>query len=76
MVLDVAADVAQLLELRQGGDRGGAAGDEAAAAARQRLLQPGIGQRLGGVFLEGGARWWRAWAGSPAPHVMRFAGAA
>ena len=53
VVLDVARGVAQLLELRQRGDRGGAAGDEAGAAACQRLLQPGIGDGAMGVLLEG-----------------------
>ena len=54
VVLDVARDVAQPLELRQRGDRGGPARDEAGAAARQRPLQPGIGERAVGVLLEGG----------------------
>ncbi len=42
VVLDVARDVAELLELRQRGDGGGAARDEARPAAGERLLQPGI----------------------------------
>ena len=54
VVLDVACDVAKLLELRQRGDGGGAARDEAGAAARQCPLQPHVGQRAMGVLLEGG----------------------
>ena len=54
VVLDVARDVAELLEFRQCGDGGGAAGDEAGAAARERLLQAGIVEGAVGVLLEGG----------------------
>ncbi len=54
VVLDVAADVAQRLEFRQGGDRGGAALQEGTLGGAQRLLQPGIRQGAGGILLEGG----------------------
>jgi hypothetical protein len=54
VVLDVARDVAELLELRQRGDGGGAACDEAGAGTGERPLQPHVGQRAMGVLLEGG----------------------
>jgi hypothetical protein len=54
VVLDVARGVAELLELRQRGDRGGAARDEARAAAGEGLLQPRILEGAAGIFLESG----------------------
>jgi hypothetical protein len=54
VVLDVAADVAELFEFRQPGDGIRAALQEGALGGAERLLQPGIGQRAGGVLLEGG----------------------
>ncbi len=54
VVLDVARDVTELLELRQRGNGSGAAGDEAGAAAGKRLLQPSVVKRAVRVFLEGG----------------------
>ena len=54
VVLDVAADLAQPLELRQAGDGRGAAHQEGALGGAERLLQPGIRHGAGGVLLEGG----------------------
>ena len=52
VVLDVARDVAELLELRQIFHRRGAPGDETGPGAGERLLQPGIVQGAAGVALE------------------------
>ena len=54
MVLDVAADVAELFEFRQPRHRIGAALQEGALGGAERLLQPGIGQCARRVLLEGG----------------------
>jgi hypothetical protein len=54
VVLDVPPDVAQPLELRQGGHGGGAPGEERALGGAERLLQPDIRHGAGGVLLEGG----------------------
>ena len=52
VVLDLLTDLAQPLELRQGGDSGGAAGGELRACASQRLLQAGVRHGVRGVALE------------------------
>ncbi len=53
VVLDVAADVAQRLELRQPRHGFGAAHQESPLGLAERLLQPGIGQGARRVLLEG-----------------------
>ena len=54
VVFDVARGVAQRLELRQSLHRRRPARHEARPRARERLLQPGIGQGTVSVFLESG----------------------
>ena len=54
VVLDVAADIAQLLEFRQPGDRCGAPANERRTGIGQGFLQANIDQRVGGALLEGG----------------------
>ena len=53
VVLDVAADVAQRLELRQAVAGGGALCDQPGRQAGQRPLQLAVGERRAGVALEG-----------------------
>ena len=69
MVLDVAADIPQPLEFRQVGHRGGAALQEGALGGAERLLQAGIGQRAGGILLEGGRGDGDHGANSCLPHM-------
>jgi hypothetical protein len=52
VVLDVAPNVAQLLEFRQAGHGITAALQKGALGLAQSLLQPGIANGAGGVFLE------------------------
>lgn len=54
VVLDVAGGVAELLELGKCRDRGGAARDEARAAAGERLLEARVLEGAVGILLESG----------------------
>ena len=65
VVLDLAALVAQRLELRQAGGRGGAVDDEAAFHLVERGLQRLVGERFAGVLLEPGRRRFHSACPSP-----------